>query len=128
MMAGHILIMFISTSWAVEPAEAGKVKLLGIGSRSGSHRCRTCRPAESVPGFAALSGFGLFGPAGLPKDVLTKLSGEIKKIYADPAFRRNPGAVCLRVDGDVAGGFAAFIKADAAKWQDVIKAANVAVE
>lgn len=129
-MAGHISMMFISTSSAVEPAKAGKVKILGIGSRQ---RIKSLPDvpaiAESVPGFEARSWFGLFAPAGLPKDVLAKLNGEIKRIYADPAFQEKFLAPYLYESMVTSPEeFAAFIKTDAAKWQEVIKAANVTVE
>lgn len=129
-MAGHISMMFISTSSAVEPAKAGKVKILGIGSKQ---RIKSLPDvpaiAESVPGFEARSWFGLFAPAGLPKDVLAKLNGEIKRIYADPVFQEKFLAPYLYESMVTSPEeFAAFIKADAAKWQDVIKAANVTVE
>jgi tripartite-type tricarboxylate transporter receptor subunit TctC len=129
-MAGHIAMMFISTSSAVEPAKAGKVKILGIGSPKRIASLPDVPAiAESVPGFEARSWFGLFAPAGLPKDVLAKLNGEIKKIYADPAFQEKFLAPYLYEPMVTSPEeFAAFIKADAAKWQDVIKAANVVVE
>jgi tripartite-type tricarboxylate transporter receptor subunit TctC len=129
-MAGHIAMMFISTSSAVEPAKAGKVKILGIGSPKRIASLPDVPAiAESVPGFEARSWFGLFAPAGLPKDVLAKLNGEIKKIYADPAFQEKFLAPYLYEPMVTSPEeFAAFIKSDAAKWQDVIKAANVVVE
>ncbi|MDB5602488.1 MAG: hypothetical protein JWN71_4532 [Xanthobacteraceae bacterium] len=129
-MAGHIAMMFISTSSAVEPAKAGKVKILGIGSPKRIASLPDVPAiAESVPGFEARSWFGLFAPAGLPKDVLAKLNGEIKRIYADPAFQEKFLAPYLYEPMVTSPEeFAAFIKADAAKWQDVIKAANVVVE
>jgi tripartite-type tricarboxylate transporter receptor subunit TctC len=129
-MAGHIAMMFISTSSAVEPAKAGKVKILGIGSPKRIASLPDVPAiAESVPGFEARSWFGLFAPAGLPKDVLAKLNGEIKKTYADPAFQEKFLAPYLYEPMVTSPEeFAAFIKADAAKWQDVIKAANVVVE
>ena len=45
--------------------------------------------AESgVPGFTAVSWFALFGPAGMPPDVVKKLSDEVRKIFADPNVQK----------------------------------------
>ena len=44
---------------------------------------------ETVPGFAAISWFALFGPAGMPPDVTKKLNAEVRKIFADPNVQKN---------------------------------------
>jgi tripartite-type tricarboxylate transporter receptor subunit TctC len=41
-----------------------------------------------VPGFAAISWFALFGPAGMPADVTAKLNAEVRKIFADPNVQK----------------------------------------
>src|SRR5262249_61959144 len=77
-VAGHIQMMFISVGSAVPQWKAGKVNLVAVGAA----RRMTLLPevptvAESgLPGYEAVSWFGLFGPPGMPADVTAKINGE----------------------------------------------------
>ena len=89
-MAGHIQLMFISVGSAVPQWRAGKVKLLAIGAGKRLAQLPDVPTvAESgLPGYEAVSWFGLFGPAGMPGEVVAKINGELRRIFADPAFRQ----------------------------------------
>ena len=78
-MAGEVAAMFAGTSTAPQ-IKAGRLRALAT---SGAKRS-TAFPAlptiaEFYPGFENSIWLGLFGPAGLPKDVLDKLRMEIRK-------------------------------------------------
>ncbi len=45
--------------------------------------------AETVPGYAAASWFGLFGPAGMPADVVDQISAEMRATFSDPEVVKN---------------------------------------
>ena len=67
-------------------------------------------------------------PAGVPRPIIDKLNAAINKALASPAFLKK-----FESTGDEAGGgtpeeFAATIKADSAKWEDVVKRANVKLD
>ena len=50
--------------------------------------------AESgVPGYEAVSWFGLFGPPGMPADVVAKLNAEVRRMFADPELRKTSSTV-----------------------------------
>ena len=130
-IAGHVPMMFINIGSALEPWRAGRVKLLAIGSAKRLPEFPDLPTvAESgVPGFEARSWFGLFAPSGTPRDVVAKLHGEVQRIFADPDYRRKvlqPNA--LQPIADSPDDYAALIKADAAKWGNVIRAANIKVD
>src|SRR5438067_11402517 len=44
---------------------------------------------ETVPGFTAVSWFGLFGPAHLPPEVVAKINAEVRVIFADLKVRQD---------------------------------------
>jgi tripartite-type tricarboxylate transporter receptor subunit TctC len=44
--------------------------------------------AETVPGYEAVSWFGLFGPAGMPPRRWRKINGEVRALFADPEFQK----------------------------------------
>src|SRR5919109_3001754 len=85
-MAGHIQMMFISVGSAVPQWKARKVKLLAVGA---AQRMPLLPEAPTVaesglPGYEAVSWFGLFAPAGTPREVVMKINGEIRRLFADP--------------------------------------------
>jgi len=130
-IAGHVPMMFINIGSALEPWRAGRLRLLAIGSKSRLPEFPDLPTvAESgIPGFEARSWFGLFAPSGTPRDVIARLHGEVQRLFADADYRRKvlvPNA--LQPSADSPGEYAALIKADAAKWSKVIRAANIKVD
>ena len=90
-IAGHIQMMFISVGSAVPQWQSDKVKLLAVGaSKRMALLPEVPTVAESgLPGYEAVSWFGLFGPAGMPADVVGKINAEVRKIFADPEIKKN---------------------------------------
>lgn len=82
--------------------------------------------AESgVPGYEAASWYGVFAPAGTPRAIIDKVSGEVVRITRAPDVRER-----LIADGaDPAGSspeeFAAYIKRELARWGKVVREAGI---
>jgi tripartite-type tricarboxylate transporter receptor subunit TctC len=130
-MAGHIQLMFISVGSAVPQARAGKVRMLAVGARK---RLEGLPDVPSVaesglPGFEAVSWFGLYGPAGMPPEIVAKINGEVRSLFADPEVRKTflaPQFFEPLVDSPAE--LAGFLDAEAKKWGKVIGDAKIKVE
>jgi tripartite-type tricarboxylate transporter receptor subunit TctC len=82
--------------------------------------------AESgLPGFEAISWFGLMAPAGTPAPIISKVYQQAAKIAMEPEMKAKLAQLGLDTTADAPGVFAAIIKADIAKWAKVIKDANI---
>jgi tripartite-type tricarboxylate transporter receptor subunit TctC len=129
-IAGHIMLTSVSLSAAVQPYRAGKVKMLAVGSSRRLPQIPDVpTAAETVPGYEAVTWFGLFTTAGTPRDVIGKINAEVQKIFNDPAFRER--FIVPNMFEPMASSpeqFAAFIKADSEKWAKVIRDANLKVD
>ncbi len=89
-IAGHIQLMFVSVGRALPQAKAGTVKLIGIGAPKRMALLPDIPAiAETVPGYTAVSWFALFGPAGMPPEVVAKINGEVRKTFADPNVKQS---------------------------------------
>jgi tripartite-type tricarboxylate transporter receptor subunit TctC len=78
--------------------------------------------AESgLPGFEALQWFGVFVPAGASRELVTKLNTDIVRALRLPDVRERMTALGAEVVGSTPEQFAAFQKADTAKWAKVVK-------
>jgi tripartite-type tricarboxylate transporter receptor subunit TctC len=125
-MAGEVAAMFAGTSTAPQ-IKAGRLRALAV---SGTKRS-TAFPelptiAEFYPGFENSIWLGLFGPAGMPREVLEKLRIEIRKALELPEIREKLHA---------AGGleplvttpeeFAALIRRDYDRFGKLIKEVGI---
>jgi tripartite-type tricarboxylate transporter receptor subunit TctC len=90
-IAGHIQMMFISVGSAVPPAQSGHVRMLAVGAAKRMALLPDVPTvAESgLPGYQAVSWFGLFAPPGTPRPIVDKLNGEVRRIFADPTVKKN---------------------------------------
>src|SRR5215203_3721873 len=130
-MAGHIQLMFISVGSAVPQWKADKVKLIAVGAADRMPLLPDVPVvAEAgLPGYEALSWFGLFGPAGMPNEVVAKINGEVRRIFADSEFRKS--FLDRQYFEAIAGSpqeLAERLKIEEPKWRKVIQDAKVQPE
>ena len=81
-----------------------------------------------VPGFEALSWFGLLAPAKTPRPIVAKLSAETQRILKLPDVAERIVALGAQPVGGTPQEYAAFIQAEIAKWSKVIRSAGVKAE
>jgi tripartite-type tricarboxylate transporter receptor subunit TctC len=129
-MAGHIQLMFVSVGSALPQAKAGTVKMIGIGTPKRLALLPDVPAiAETVPGFTAVSWFALFGPAGMPADIVAKINGEARKTFADPDVKKN--FLDAQYFEPIAGSPAELsgrIADEEPKWRQLITTAHIKVE
>ena len=127
-VAGHIQMMFISVGSAVPQWKADKVKFIAVGAgKRMALLPEIPTVAESgLPGYEAISWFGLFGPPGMPADIVAKINAEVRRILADPEIKKS--FLERQYFESIAGSpeqLANYIKSDEPKWRKVIKDAKV---
>ena len=127
-VAGHIQLMFISVGSAVPQWKADKVNLIAVGAgKRMALLPEVPTVAESgLPGYEAVSWFGLFGPPGMPTEIVAKINGEVRRLFEDPGIKKN--FLERQYFESIAGSpdeLARAIKADEPKWRKVIQDAKV---
>jgi tripartite-type tricarboxylate transporter receptor subunit TctC len=123
LIAGHVDLMFESLQSIAPVARSGNVRALAV---TGDHRSPAFPDLPTVaeagvPGYDAATWTGIVAPAGVPRPVVDKLNAAVNKALKSEAFLEK-----FATFGDEPGGgspedFAAAIKADSAKWGDVIR-------
>ena len=130
-MAGHIQMMFVSVGSAVPQWKAGAVNLLAVGARE---RMRLLPEVPTIaesglPGYEAVSWFGLFGPPGMPAGIVAKISEEVGRTFSDPEIKQD--FLDRQYFESIAGTpqeLVSRIRSDEPKWRKVIDDAKVRVE
>jgi tripartite-type tricarboxylate transporter receptor subunit TctC len=129
LLGGQIPMSFNNGPESVGQLEAGTVRALAVttGSRA-PFLPDVPSMAEAVPGYDTEVWWGLLGPAGMPPDVLAKLSHDfVAALNTEPVKQRlaKLGAAPIGSSPEL---FDAKIRADYKKWGPIIEAAGIKAE
>jgi tripartite-type tricarboxylate transporter receptor subunit TctC len=127
-VAGHIQMMFISVGSAVPQWKTDKVKLIAVGAgKRMALLPEVPTVAESgLPGYEAVSWFGLFGPPGMPADIVAKINAEVRKVFADPEIKKNfLERQYFESIASTPEQLVQYITAEEPKWRKVIQDAKL---
>jgi len=130
LMAGRVQLMLESTNSITPYAKAGRVRGLAVSGPKRSEALPDIPTiAEAgVPGYEATTWTGLVAPVGLPKPIVTRLNAEVQAMAASPAFREKVMAIGSEPMSGSPEQFAKFIRAESAKWADVIKRSGAKID
>jgi tripartite-type tricarboxylate transporter receptor subunit TctC len=130
LMGGEIVIYGSSLPPAMPLIKGAKLRGLGVTSAKRLPPLPDVPTiAESgVPGFEALNWYGVMVPANTPRDIVTRLHGELVKILKLPDVQNRFAGEGGDVVGNTPDEFGSFIRREIPKWAKVIKAANVKVD
>ncbi|MDO8596097.1 MAG: tripartite tricarboxylate transporter substrate binding protein [Sulfuricaulis sp.] len=129
-IAGNVPIFFDTIASAVPQIRAGRLRPLGVSSPKRSPAIPDVPTiAESgLDGFEAGSWFGFFAPAKTPREIVTKLHGEIVKAMKPREVQERLATLGLDPVGNTPAQFGEQIRRDLAKWGKVVQAAGIKPE
>jgi tripartite-type tricarboxylate transporter receptor subunit TctC len=130
LLAGHVMTAFLSPVVVRQHITAGKLRALGVAS---SRRLAIIPDVPTLgeaglPGVEASGWNGLFVPAGTPKPIIARLAAETAKILASPVIKNDSISQGYEVDAAGPEEYAAYVRAEIAKWGKVIKDSNLKLE
>ena len=123
LLGGRITMIFDNMPSALPLVKGGEVRAIAVTSATRSAAAPDIPTlAESgLPGFEASSWFALLAPAGLPKDVQTRINLETARVLAMPDVQARLTQLGLDVAPGSPEALAAHIQAESAKWAKVVK-------
>ncbi len=130
LMGGQVQLMFDNMPSALPQVKGGTLKALAVttATRSPAMPDLPTVAEAGVPGFEASSWFGVFAPAGTPKEIVAKLQTEIARILKSPEMTERlaqQGAVAV---GNTPDEFGAYVQSELVKWAGVVKASGARVD
>ena len=130
MLAGNVTMMFETIPFALSQIRSGKLRALAVTSAKRSPLMPdTPTLAESgLPGFDTIAWYGLIAPAATPRDIVMKLNAEAIKGAHSKEFRDRMEPLGFEIVTGSPERMAEMLRADAARWAPVIKAAGVKIE
>ncbi len=128
--AGHVPFYFGNMSSALSQARAGRVRALAVTSPQRSPAApEVPTMAESgVAGCEISEWNALLAPAGTPPAVIERLQAEVAKILRQDDIKAKFADLGAQTIGSTPAELAAFLRAEQAKWAEVVQAAGIRIE
>lgn len=125
LLAGRLDLIFANGSAALPHIRTGRMRLIAI-SASGRDPAMAQVPTigETLPGFVMEPWWGLFGPAGMARDVVTKLNAESVRILGLPDIKSTYANLGLVAASSSPEQFGAFVLEEIVRWARVVKASG----
>ena len=128
-MGGRVPISFQSVPSAISQIKSGKLKVLGVANEKRIPSMPSV-PAigETLPGYGATPWYGLFAPAGTPKEIVAFVQRENAKVLVDKDLQEKlalQGAEPYTLDTEQ---FAALVKQELPRWQKIVKESGATVD
>jgi tripartite-type tricarboxylate transporter receptor subunit TctC len=129
-ISGRVPVFFDNMSTAMSLAKGGKVRALAITSKSRSPLMPELPTVDEagVPGYTYHTWFGFWAPKGTPQPIVDKLSAEVKKALADPTVQKRIAAGAGEPNLMERKDIDPFVRAEIAKWAEVVKRAGIKVQ
>ena len=129
-VSGQVQVTYASVASVLRFVQAGRLRALGVTSKQRSSQMPEVPTLveAGLADFELTSWYGLLAPAGTPPAIVAKIHADVTAALASAEVQRS-----FTVQGlDRAGGtpleFAAYIRAEAAKFARIAKAGNISVE
>jgi tripartite-type tricarboxylate transporter receptor subunit TctC len=126
LIGGQIQLMFDNLASSLAQVRAGRIRALAVTTAK-----RTALAPElpaiaesGLPGFDISTWFGIFVPAGTPREAVDRLHAEFSRALAAPDVREKMLALGAEPVGNRPEEFAAYIRAEADKYARVIRASG----
>lgn len=122
LLAGNVQVLISSVTTFQPQRQDGRLRFLATtGSKRAGLMSDLPTVAEAgIPGYEAVTWFGLAGPAKMPADVAGKLERALKAALEKPELLEQLRGLGLDVRQRTPVDFARFLKADLEKWEDVV--------
>ncbi len=121
LVAGQIDVMFDSLPTGLPHVRDGRLRALGVTSLKRTALAPELPAiAETLPGFESNTWFGLYGPKGLPADIVARLNAAANKALADADAKERLARLGIEPAGGTPQQLAKMVAADFTKWKAIV--------
>jgi tripartite-type tricarboxylate transporter receptor subunit TctC len=130
LIAGHVHMDFDTVPPVINHVRQGKLRALAVTSAKRFSLLPDMPTIEEagVPGFDMGTWWGIVTPAGVSKDIITRLNSELVKSIRQADVQEKIAGVGAESVSNSPEEFAAFIRAETEKYARIVKAANIKLE
>jgi tripartite-type tricarboxylate transporter receptor subunit TctC len=129
-VGGQIPLVFTAIATAQQYVRTGRLVAIAVPSAKRSSALPEVATFQEsgFAGFDVTSWVGIFAPAKTPAPVVEKLNRELEAALKTPFVRERYATLGIEPVGNTPAQFGEQVRADLARWAEVVKAANVKVD
>ena len=121
LVSGKVDVLFDSVVSGMPHVRDGKLRALAVTSPKRSALVPELPAvAELLPGFESVTWFGVYGPRGLPLEIVTRVNQAVNASLAEADLKDRFARLGAEPTGGMPQQFAAVVRAESAKWKKVI--------
>ena len=129
LQGGQVDFNFDNLATAAPGIKSGKLKAIAVTTLARSPALADVPPvADTLPGFAIDTWWGLVAPAATPRDVLNRLTQAFVAALQAPETKSRFALLMAEPVGNSSDEFGAFMKGELGKYEKVVKASGVKVD
>jgi tripartite-type tricarboxylate transporter receptor subunit TctC len=130
LLAGHVTWTFDGANVQQPLVKAGRIRALAVSGRTRMPSLPDVPTLEEagISGYEFTAWIGIALPAGTPPAIVAKLYAEISKVLSSAEAREYFPSLSLTAGADTSEAFSAQIKAEHAKWGEIIKQSGLKAE
>ncbi len=128
-ISGVAQVMFVDATTSAPHAREGRVRAIGVTSRSACHAARRADGrGTGLPRYEMLSWNAVYAPAGTPAPIVLRMNRLINNIMARPAVAERIGANGMVLRPGSPDDLATFQAAEIDKWKRLVTAAGIELQ
>jgi tripartite-type tricarboxylate transporter receptor subunit TctC len=129
LLGGQIQLFVGTLSQMIPQIKANRLRGIAVTSATRSNALPDIPTiAETVSGYEAVTWAAILGPKALPKNIVARWNSEINRILQLADVKERMAANGMEPAGGLPERFGEVLKRDIAKWQQVVKIANIKPE
>jgi tripartite-type tricarboxylate transporter receptor subunit TctC len=129
-LAGNVSLMFNSMPSVLPQANAGKLRGIAVSSarRSAAAPDIPTVAEAGIPGFEYVTWYGLFAPAGTPRDIVNRLNAQVVKILSEPELAKRFASQGAEPLGNTPEQLSQYRRSEFERWRKLISELKLKVE
>ena len=129
LVSGKLDVMFDSLPTGLPHVRDGRLRALGVTSLKATPLAPGVPPiADVLPGYESTTWFGVFGPRGLPPDVVSRVNTAANQVLKDPEVVDRLQRLGIEPVGGTPAQFNTMLTSESAKWKKIITERKITLD
>jgi tripartite-type tricarboxylate transporter receptor subunit TctC len=129
LVSGKLDVMFDSLPTGLPHVRDGRLRALGVTSLKATPLAPGVPPiADVLPGYESTTWFGVFGPRGLPSEVVSRVNAAANQVLKDPEVVDRLQRLGIEPVGGTPAQFTTMLASESAKWKKIITERKITLD
>jgi len=129
LISGKVDVLFDSLPTGLPHVREGRLRALGVTSLKPTALAPGVPAiADVLPGYESTTWFGLFGPRGLPPEIVTRVNQAANQVLQDPEVADKLQRLGIDPEGGTPAQFNTLLARESAKWKKIITERKITLD